>query len=276
MSITYLFVPGSEERKVRKALASDADAVILDLEDAVPAAEKDAARAKVAAVIDALPAGIGREIWVRVNGAAPEFDADVDGIDWSRISGAFLPKAEHPHHLERLARAGVRSIVPLIESARGLNVLADLVHACNHVARLAIGTWDLALDLGLVAIDDPDDSELIWQIRGQLVVESRALGLTSPVDGVCAALHDDDRLRRVCTRVRQLGFGGKLLIHPDQVAVARDVFGVDLDRLAFAREVVAAYEAAQAEGRGAIQVRGRMIDRVMVDRALALLKAAAR
>ena len=273
MSITYLFVPGNEERKMRRALASAADAVILDLEDAVPAAEKDLARAKVAAVIDALPAEHSPEVWVRVNGTTPQFDSDVDGIDWTRVSGAVLPKAEHPHHLERLAGAGVRSILPLIESARGLDAVAELVHACNLVARLAIGTWDLALDLGLLAIDDPDDSELMWQIRGQLVIQSRVLRLAPPVDGVCAALHDDDRLRRVCTRVHQLGFGGKLLIHPDQVAVTREVFGVDLDRLAFAREVVAAYEAAEATGRGAIQVRGRMIDRVMVDRALALLRA---
>jgi len=271
LPITYLFVPGPEERKVRKALTSGADAVILDLEDAVPPAEKDAARAKVASLIADMDAAQAPEVWIRINGADPLFSADVDGVDWGRVTGAVLPKAEDASKIDRMARAGARTILPLIESAAGLDRMRDLATASNRVERMAIGTYDLALDLGLHAIDNPDDSELIWQLRGQLVVESRVLNLAPPIDGVFPAFHNDEGLRRVCTRVHQLGFGGKLLIHPNQLASAREIFVMSSKSLEQARAIVAAYEAAEREGRGAVQVDGQMVDRVMVDRARALI-----
>ena len=271
MAVTYLFVPANDARKVEKALASGSDAVILDLEDSVPQSDKEAARQAVAGLLQSRPLPGGVEIWVRVNGpGTAHFREDVDGVPWDRVHGAVLPKAEEPEAIEALTLAGARRVLPLVESVQGLAGLARLA-AVPGVERAAIGTWDLALDLGLVAVDDPDESELIWQLRGQMVVESRRLGLRAPVDGIYANFQDDEGLREVCRRAMRMGFGGKLLIHPRQIPVARAVFGPDPEALAFAREVVAAYEQAVREGRGAVQVRGRAVDRPMVERARALL-----
>src|SRR5207247_3203534 len=128
-----------------------------------------------------------------------------------------------PAAVAALERAGARQILLLIESAAGLEAFSMLARVSQRVARAAIGTWDLALDLGLVGVDDPDDSELIWQIRGDLVVRSRALGLQPPLDGIYAAVDDDDGLAAVCMRSFRLGYGGKLLIHPRQIPIARSV-----------------------------------------------------
>jgi citrate lyase subunit beta/citryl-CoA lyase len=160
--------------------------------------------------------------------------------------------------------------MPLIETVAGFGALSDLAKV-RGVVRFAIGTFDLALDLGLWAVADPDDSELVWQLRGTLVVESRRLGLASPVDGVYERLDDEAGLRAVCERALRIGYSGKLIIHPRQIAVVRSVFEASNEELQFAREVVEAYEQAKLAGRGAIQVRGHMIDGPMVARARGLL-----
>jgi citrate lyase beta subunit len=272
--VTFLFVPAHDERKVANALEARSDAVVLDLEDSVPDDRKAAARAAVRDRVAG--ADIGSIAWVRVNAVGPSFHDDVTSIDWSRVAGAVLPKAEDPSAVAALERAGAMRILLLIESATGLEALPSLVRASHRVARLAIGTWDLALDLGLLAIDDPDDSELIWQIRGEIVVRSRALGLKAPLDGIYAAIADDDGLRAVCTRAFRLGYGGKLLVHPRQVSIARSIFEPDSDALQRATETISAYDNAAATGRGAIRVRGRLVDRPMVDRARALVARATR
>ena len=273
MAITYLFVPAHEDRKVEKALLSEADAVILDLEDSVPDSEKDNARGAIARWLD-WPRRDAEcsEIWVRVNEAGgPHFARDVAVVPWHLVAGAVVPKAEDPQACEQLDAAGARKIILLVESVRGLAGVERLVATTRRVQGLAIGTFDLCCDLGLVTVDDPDDSELIWQIRGQLVIESRRLGLEAPIDGIFARLDDDDGLRRVCERVMRMGYGGKLLIHPGQIPVAASVFVPKSETLALARDVVAVYDAAMAAGRGAISVRGQLVDRPMVARARAML-----
>jgi citrate lyase subunit beta/citryl-CoA lyase len=131
---------------------------------------------------------------------------------------------------------------------------------------------DLSLDLGLLAVEDVDDSELIWHIRTKLVLDSRAAGLQAPIDGVFVRLDDEAGLRRICERVHRLGYSGKLLIHPKQIAVANSVFKPNEQEIDLAREIVEAYEAAEREGRGAIQVRGKMVDRPVVERAKSRLE----
>jgi citrate lyase subunit beta/citryl-CoA lyase len=158
----------------------------------------------------------------------------------------------------------------MIESAAGFKMLEQLA-AVPAVERFALGTWDLLVDLSLLAVSDPDESELIWQLRGQLVLASRQLRLRPPIDGVCASLEDDERFFNLCKRVHQLGYGGKMLVHPRQVAIASTVFGPEEGRLQFAREVVAEYERAATLGVGVVRVRGLMIDRPMVEQARALL-----
>jgi citrate lyase subunit beta/citryl-CoA lyase len=266
-------VPAHEDRKVEKALLSDADTVILDLEDSVPESEKDNARCAVGRWLDWSRRDAGcSNVWVRVNEAdSPHFARDLVGVPWDRVAGAVVPKAEDPQACAQLDAAGAPKIILLVESVHGLASLERLVAATPRVHRLAIGTFDLCCDLGLVTVDDPDDSELIWQIRGQLVIESRRLGLEAPIDGIFARLDDDDGLRRVCERVMRMGYGGKLLIHPGQIPVAASVFVPKSETLEMARDVVAVYDAAMADGRGAISVGGRLVDRPMVARARAML-----
>lgn len=272
MASTYLFVPGNSEHKVQKALTSGSDAVILDLEDSVPDEEKAAAREAVARLLRQHGPRPGTQLWVRVNSAgSEEFELDVKAIPWDQAHGVVLPKAGDANAVRLLSAAGARRVLLLVESATGLTGLGQLVAAASAVERAAIGTWDLALDLGLVALDDPDESELIWQLRGHMVLESRRLGLRPPIDGIYANFQDDEGLREACRRALRMGFAGKLLIHPRQIPVARAVFAPDPEKLAFAREVVTAYEEAAREGRGAVQVRGRAVDRPMVERARALL-----
>lgn len=254
-------------------MASGCDAAILDLEASVPEREKEVARRAICECLQTIPRVDGPEVWVRVNSGA-EFTADVEKIDWRQVAGAVVPKAEDPDVLHTLKRAGAKSLIPLIESAAGFGALNRLAQVPS-VERFAIGTWDLSLDLGLFAVSDPDDSELIWQLRGTLVVKSRELGLKAPVDGVYTRLQDDTGFHAVCERVLRLGYGGKLLIHPNQIATAQSVFErsgrPDAEELQAAREVVDAYERAERTGRGAIQVRGQMIDRPIVEKARALL-----
>lgn len=306
MASTYLFVPAHDGRKVGKALQSGSGAVILDLEDAVPDEEKERARQAVADLLagQGLPVGIGglstgqealtggegqmdvdspraspaetlqrtTELWIRVNGSqGPYFKEDTASVDWGRVTGAVLPKAEDPPAVAALEAAGARRILLLIESVAGFAALPSMVAAGSRVERIAVGTWDLALDLGLVAVDDPDQSDLIWQMRGNAVIESRRLGLRPPVDGIYARFHDDDGLREACRRALRMGFGGKLLIHPRQIPIAREVFAPDPAAVEYAREVVAAYQEALKEGRGAVQVRGQAVDKPVVERAMALL-----
>ena len=268
--LTYLFVPASEERKVMKALASGADAIILDLEDGVADDEKPAARRLVRDALSRWSAATRSAVWVRVNGADPDLREDLACIEWSSAAGAVLPMAESGEPLRRLRAAGAARLLPIVETAAGFDALAE-VAAVEGVERVAIGTYDFALDIGLLAEAEPDDLELIWQVRGDLVVRSRQLRLQPPIDGVYGAIDDEAGLRAVCHRARRMGFAGKLLIHPRQIAAAREAFMPRPDDLQFAREIIAAYDAAAADGRGAVRVRGRMIDRPMVERARGLL-----
>ena len=270
MVLTYLFVPAHEERKVARAIASGSDAVILDLEASVPDSRKEAGRVAIGACLRTLGEPDRPDVWVRVNEAGPHLAADVAAVDWAAVAGAMVPKAEDPETLKMLEKAGAKRLLPLIESAAGFGAL-DRLASIATVERFAIGTWDLMLDLGLFAVSTPDDSDLIWQLRGELVTASRRLGLGAPVDGVYATLNDAMGFRAVCDRAHRLGYAGKLLIHPDQIAAARSVFGPADQDLQYAREVVEAYEQATMAGRGAIQVRGQMIDRPMFERARALL-----
>jgi citrate lyase subunit beta/citryl-CoA lyase len=269
--VTYLFVPATEDRKIAKALGSETDAVILDLEDSIAAGMKEAARAHLSEYLrTAPPADTGPQVWVRVNsGDTGFFSADAKAIPWSVVTGAVLPKAEHAHHVHALIEAGAKRVLPIIESAAGFRVL-DLLEAAGDVERFAIGTWDLAIDIGILAVE-PDESELIWQLRGELVLASRQLDLPPPIDGVHAQFDDDDGLKKSSERAHRMGFGAKLLIHPRQIATVRSVFRPDDQTLRHARDVIRVYEDAVREGRGAVQLNGEMIDRPIVERARALI-----
>ena len=269
--ITYLFVPAHDGRKVTKALASPADAVILDLEDAVPEQMKAEARAAAAQVLRERDDAATR-LWVRVNGPGTQHHGeDLRVARWERAAGVVLPKAEDRRSIAALSGLGLRGLLLILETAVGLSEVAALVNAAPVAPRLALGTFDLAADLGLTNVTDPDESEVVWHVRCQLVLDSRRLRLPSPVDGVFPRIGDTAGLETIAARVRRLGFGAKLAIHPEQLAVIQRAFDPDAGHLAEARELIDAYEHAEREGLGAVNFRGQMIDRVHVERARALL-----
>jgi citrate lyase subunit beta/citryl-CoA lyase len=263
---SYLFVPGHRPERFDKALAAGADAVILDLEDAVPAAEKEAAREAVTRWLHAREAGPAPQILVRVNAAGtPQHEADVSACRQG-VHGIVLPKSEQVADLARLAQAlpGV-VLLPLIESANGFAAALDLARAPN-VQRLVFGSIDFQHDLGI----DGDGEELLY-FRSQLVLHSRLAGLAAPVDGVSTVLDDAPRIHAEALRAHRLGFGAKLCIHPKQIAPVHDAFAPTAAQLDWAKRVLAAADAA---GGAAVALDGAMVDRPVILRAQALLAQA--
>ena len=252
---SYLFVPATRPDRIGKALASGADAVVVDLEDAVAPEAKASARTALgdwlrAAFEPAVP------LYVRVNGADTDwFDADLALCREARerLAGIVLPKAERTDHIARTA--AVAPVLPLIESAHGIAAAAVLAGAPG-VQRLLFGAIDFALDLGIA-----DEREGLLPFRSQLVLASRLAGLPPPVDGVTTATGDDALVAADTQYARRLGFGAKLCIHPRQVAPVHDAFAPTPAEAEWARRVLA---AAATAGGAAVAMDGRMIDRPVV------------
>lgn len=271
---SYLFVPGHRPDRYARALASGADAVIIDLEDAVPEADKASARQALAQWLSSHPAtaagtSSAPQVLVRLNasGTGPH-DADVQACrqGLARLHGVVLPKSEHPADLARLAHAlPGAALLPLIESAQGLAASLDVARAPG-VQRLVFGSIDFQHDLGI----DGEGEELLL-FRSQLVLHSRLAGLAPPVDGVSTALDDAPAVHAEAQRARRLGFGAKLCIHPRQIAPVHQAFVPTAAQLDWARRVLA---AAQASGGAAVALDGAMVDRPVILRAQSLLARA--
>ncbi len=262
-----LFVPGTRPERIDKALASGADAVIVDLEDAVPPDQKTAARDNVRQFLAARPQA---RVCLRINAAdSPEHDADLALCEQVGIATVLLPKADPAAGLDRIAATG-KPLWLLVETASGLVGLHELVAAAG-VERLALGTLDLMQDLDLVAGSEPAQKALD-HARFELVVQSRAAGLAAPIDGVFPAFGDDAGLQRAAVHARASGFGGLLCIHPRQVAVVNAAFAPTGAELHWARRVVDAVQA----GQGVVAVDGQMVDAPVIARARRLLERAAR
>ena len=258
-----LFVPGNRPDRFDKALAAGASAVIIDLEDAVAPADKNAARAAVAAWLRPQHGVI-----LRINSAdTPWFEDDLALCGAAGVAAVMCPKAESAESLAIITAAGAPALLPLVESAAGLAHLAALA-AAPGVWRLAFGSIDLQVDLGM---KDATEDELL-PIRLQLLLASRLAGIAAPLDGVSTAIDDEARLRQDVQRARRLGFGGKLCIHPRQLAVVRAGMAPSHEELAWARRVLAAAGSAQG---AALAVDGKMVDKPVLLRAQALLDEAA-
>lgn len=258
---SYLFVPGDRPERFDKAVAAGADVTVLDLEDAVKPGQKDAARR---AIRDWLSAG-GRAA-LRVNGIGTEWhDEDARLLALPGVTLAMLPKAEDAAALDGfVARLppGL-PVTPLIETAQGI-LEAPALARVKTVRQLAFGSVDFQLDAGI----EGDGEELLFA-RSQLVLASAAAGISAPVDGVTLALDDAERLTVETRRARRLGFGGKLCIHPRQVAIVHQAFAPDPAEAERARAIVAAADTAEA---GAIALDGTLIDGPIVERARRLLE----
>ncbi len=264
---SVLYVPGANARAIEKARALDADALILDLEDAVAPAAKVEARARV---VEALAAGgFGpRELAVRVNGLATPWGAgDLAAVGRAGADAVVLPKVESAaevHAAEAaLAAAGAPDGLALwcmIETPRGVLASAEIARASPRLACLVAGTSDLVKDLG--ARHTPGRLEVLTSL-GLIVLAARAAGLAA-LDGVHLELADDAGLEASCRQGRDLGFDGKTLIHPRTIAAANRAFAPDAGELEEARRVIAAHAAAEAAGQGVVVVDGRLVEALHV------------
>lgn len=261
---SYLFVPGNRADRFAAACNAGADVVLIDLEDSVAPAAKAEARLAAAAW---LRGSVGA--WLRINSAdTPSFLDDLSLLASSGLGGVMLAKAEEPDSIASIRRAAPSlPVIPLIESARGLWNVMDIASAPG-VVRLAFGSVDFQLDVGI----DGEREELLMA-RSQLVLASRVAGLQPPVDGVTMALDDAEGLARDVAYARRLGFGGKLCVHPRQVATINEGFQPSAAEVEWARRVVAA--AAKA-GDNACRLEGKLVDRPIIDRARAILQTADR
>ena len=260
---SYLFVPGNRPERFGKALASGADQVIIDLEDAVAPADKLVARDAVRASLDPeFPAA------VRINSADSEwFEHDLSLCSLPGVAAVVLPKAASVADVARVRAAGAPMVLALIESAEGL-ANARALAAADGVSRLMFGSIDFSVDLGI----EGDERELD-AFRSELVLASRLAGIAPPVDGVTTAIDDAEVLRRDTLRGKRFGFGGQLCIHPKQLAIVHAAFLPSNDEVHWAMRVL---DAARQAGGDAVAVDGKMVDKPVMMRAERILQAASR
>ena len=256
-SRTWLFVPGDRPERFARAAASGAQVVIVDIEDAVSPDNKEAARAAVSTAL-----GDGFRCVVRVSA----FDTSAGARDLevlaqsARPLAVMLAKCESADDAEQVrARLGV-PVIALIESAAGVEAASSLASS-PAVTRLALGPADLTVEL-----DADLSDEVLGPIRSRLVVASRAAGIAGPLDGPSLHIADTDAVREEAFGARRVGMGGKLCIHPDQIPVVESAFRPSEEAIDFARRVLDA-----AEGRGAVQVDGIMVDLPVIERARRVL-----
>lgn len=285
---TFLFAPGNHPRRVEKALALGADAVILDLEDAVATADKAAARKPVA---EALKGPRRCRGYVRPNAPSSPFCyRDLVETIHDKVDGVVLPKVESAadlHAIDWLLAAlerergiveGSIDLIPMLETAAGVARVDRILQARSlrpyrapwRVKRVAFGAGDYSLDVGLVPSHEEPE---LANARDRVVLASRAAGMEGPLDSPWFHLRDMEGFRRAVERSRRGGFQGRLCVHPDQVPVANELFTPNADEVAQAERIVAAFRQAEAKGSAAIEVDGQMVDYPIVVRAQALLEA---
>lgn len=256
---SFLFVPATRPERYAKALASGADAIIIDLEDAVAPPEKIGARNQLASAFEQLGASDRSRTVVRMNAlGTPWFGDDLQML--ARLVGqglpaVMLPKADSAQVLQQLAQAlGANcALLPLVESLSGWDALDELA-AAPQVLRLAFGHLDFQADVGMAC--GFDEMELV-PVRLAMVLATRRAGLAACIDGVTVAIQDAERLQEDVARSRRFGFGAKMCIHPAQVAPVNAAFSPSVAELDWARRVLAAVEAA---GGGVVSLDGRMVD----------------
>lgn len=276
---SLLFTPGNHPRKVAKVFAAGADVAILDLEDAVAIPEKEAARAPVIEALKARRDGKGGECrgYVRVNAADTDFyAADLAAVVGPWLDGIVLPKVETAEQIlsadeevRRLEEAqgmapGGIDIIPIIETAQGLAQVDAIAGSKTRVRRLSFGAVDFATDMGMrLTINEAE----LTPARAAIALASRVARLEAPLDSVWVHYRDNEGLVKSAERVRDMGYQGKMCIHPDQIAPVNGVFTPGDEEVARAEKIVAAFDEAEASGSASIQVDGFFVDYPVVEQA---------
>ena len=270
---SQLFVPALSDQFVAKAHTRGADAIIVDLEDAIAPNAKAEARAALASVVQRIAAK-GAPVFVRINNDPALLSADLDAALASPIAasvtGIYLPKVEDPAQVRDvglLARKAGVALVLLLETPVGVLRAAELAAASDHVVGVVFGSEDYANAMGVVPTIDS-----MRYAAHAVALAGRAHGRAAwGVVGSLAEIGDLDLLGQMARTARHAGYTGALAIHPRQVSVLNEAFGATAQELIEAAAIVAAFDLAMAEGRGAVQHNGRMLDKPIVERARALL-----
>ena len=272
---SLLFAPGNRPELVGKFPRYPADAFAIDLEDAVPEAEKDEARRALPAIVASLrEQKLSAQLFIRTNASRSRHaEADLAAALEMSVDGVMMPKLESVTELKKFAAQIDRSgrgvqLIGVIETARGvLNVetLAAVPH--SHLTALAFGAEDFMTDLG--GQRTPEGLEVLYA-RSRVVLAARAAGLQA-LDLVFVNIRDDEGFRRDAQVGRQLGYSGKMCIVPRQVETANVVFSPSAQEIERARRLLDAYDNAQADGRGVFEFEGAMVDEPILKRARGIL-----
>ena len=278
-----LFIPGNNLRMMSRAATLPADALIFDLEDAVPWPDKETARLIIRDAIPALRSR-GAHLLVRVNGRETGLmEEDIRYVVVEGLDGLVLPKAERKSDMAALdglleeaeqkkeLKPGSVNVIPLIETAQGVVHAYEIASASKRVVALAFGAGDYCRDLGRdVSSFSPEQTELLYP-RAKIVNDSRAAGVQAIDTPFFGLLTDREGFIRETTLVLQFGFKGKLLIHPTQIEFANKTFIPSQEEVGYAQRLIRAFEEAHERGLGAISFEGRMIDYMSYKQAQELL-----
>lgn len=273
-----MFVPGNQDKHLNKVSTLQADVIIYDLEDAVPNENKSEARKKVKEIVQTMD---DKENYVRVNElASPYFIEDLEGILDENVTGIVLPKVDTrddvviaDYFLSKLEEKYLFpinrfKIVPIIETARGVENVKEIAASSDRITCLSFGAEDFMLDVNMES--SGEQIELNYA-RSKIVIASKAAGKEAPIDTVYTNFRDNEGLEAVAKQGRKAGFQGKLIIHPNQIETVNRVFAPSDEELEEAKKIVQLYEKSLEEGLGAVQLNGKMIDVPVAERAKKLL-----
>lgn len=279
---SLLFVPANRQKMIEKSIALPADALIFDLEDSVPPAEKPIARQMVRENLHKVP---GRRVWVRVNGTDSGFlQDDLEAlVGVAGLAGFMIPKASDPADIvqidrtltelevQRKAAPDSHELLLLIENARGVLFCYQIASAAKRVASVVLGcaeNADLCQDLGCTwSLDGPE----IMYARQHTLLAARAARIAYPLDGVFADIKDTAGFERECVISRRIGYRGRTVIHPAQIAVANRIYSPSSAEMDYFARVLQAHAAAVAQGSAATTVDGKLIDEAMAGHARRML-----
>ncbi len=283
---TALFVPGNRPDRIEKAFNTEADVVIIDLEDAVPILEKQIARSKVREKVAQFS---DRMMLVRINAlGSPFIEGDLEEVIVEGVNGIVLPKVEKADDIhdinkfllevekKRSLPEGSIHLFPLIESAAAVQHVYDIVSAKTKPERIytvAFGAADYTLDMG---IEMTMEGTELFYARSRISVACRAAGVAPPIDTpFMIDLNDTEALISDAKRAKALGFQGKQVIHPRQIEPCNRIFSPTPEEIARAEKIVQVFEEAEAAGTAAIQVEGKFIDYAVVKKSRDILARAA-
>lgn len=283
---SLIFVPGNRSNMLERAISFDADIIMVDLEDSVPPAEKVAARKVAKEWVSRLAKEAprpSRKVMVRVNSLDTGLTQDeVAAVAGPGLYGISLGKPESTWDIieaDRIlgsaeASAGLEhgslKLIPWIENARAVMAAQQIGTSSDRIVALAFGAEDYTNDMG---IERTDSGEEVFYPRAGVPVAARAAGVAS-LDSPFVAFRDPEALRRDAKVARQMGYTGKFAIHPSQIEVINEAFSPSQEEVTYAKQVVEAWNRAEAEGRGSANLDGRMIDVPVIKRAQNLLEFA--